>query len=104
VSVELRSDTFAPHVGDTFQLTPPEGEPFEAVLTECEVTRYGDHEKWLESIGRVPFSLVFRAPGGELVPQANFELRHDGLGDFALFLVPLGPGPEGGMRYEAVVS
>jgi hypothetical protein len=38
-----------------------------------------------------------------LVGQQTFRLSHPELGEFDLFLVPLGPGPEG-MRYEAVIS
>jgi hypothetical protein len=92
-------------VGERFELQHQEGgEPFEAVLESCEETRYGSHERWLESIDRVPFSLVFVAPGGELVPQGTFTVRADGLGELTMFLVPLGPRRGQGMTYEAVFS
>ena len=102
--VELVSDTFAGHVGEKFEVTPQAGQPFETVLSSCDETRYGDHAGWREDIGRVPFSLIFVAPGGELVPQGIFSLRHADLGDFELFLVPLGPNADGGMTYEAVIN
>ena len=102
--VELVSDTFAGHVGEKFEVTPQGGQPFETVLSSCDETRYGDHAYWREAIDRVPFSLVFVAPGGELVQQQTFGLRPAVLGDFELFLVPLGPDGKGGMTYEAVIS
>ncbi len=35
--------------------------------------------------------------------QGTFDLEHDQIGSFALFLVPIGPDAEG-MRYEAVFN
>ncbi len=102
--VELVSDTFAGHVGEKFEVLPQGGQPFETVLSSCDETRYGDHAYWRETINRVPFSMIFVAPGGELVPQGICGLRHAELGDFELFLVPLGPDGSGGMTYEAVIN
>ena len=52
---------------------------------------------------RTPFSLVFRAALEPVLPQRIYELRHDEMGSFELFLVPIGPD-EHGMRYEAAFS
>ena len=98
------TELFAPHVGETFEVVPAEGEAFEAVLASCDETTYGDRDQWLASIDRVPFSLVFHAPGGELYPQQTFTVRHSKLGELAIFLVPLGPQQDGTMAYEAVFS
>jgi hypothetical protein len=100
----LTSESFAPHVGERFELAPAEGDPFEAVLASCDETTYGERDQWLASIERVPFSLVFHAPGGELLPQQTFTVRHETLAELAIFLVPLGPQPDGAMTYEAVFS
>jgi hypothetical protein len=100
----LTSELFAPHVGEQFELAPSEGDPFEAVLVSCDETTYGEREQWLASIDRVPFSLLFRAPGGDLLPQQTFAVRHPQLGELEIFLVPLGPGGDGAMAYEAVFS
>lgn len=40
-------------------------------------------------LGR-PFELVFRAPGTTLQPQGMVRLRHPAMGEFILFLVPIG--------------
>jgi len=57
---------------------------------------------------RTPFSLLFHGPANPFLPQGTYPLRHDAIGDFPLFLVPLGPvptGPDKGlMRYEAIFT
>ena len=100
----LTSAAFEPHVGERFELVTATGESFEVTLTSCAETSYGSPEQWLEQIDRVPFSLVFHAPGGELAPQQTFTVRHPQLGELEIFLVPLGPDRERGMTYEAVFS
>jgi uncharacterized protein DUF6916 len=97
------SATFKPHVGDRFEVTPQEGEPFEAVLSRCEETTYGSPGDWRETGQRVPFSLLFHGPADGAVAQQICGFRHAELGQFDLFIVPLGPD-EQGMRYEAVIS
>ena len=100
----LTREHFAPHVGERFEIAPAEGEAFEAVLVSCDETAYGEREQWLASIDRVPFSLIFDAPGGELLPQQTFAVRHPQVGEMEIFLVPLGPRQDGTMAYEAVFS
>jgi hypothetical protein len=50
--------------------------------------------------GRIPFSLIFRGPQSSVLPQRTYLLSHATLGEFPLFLVPIGPD-DAGMRYEA---
>ena len=97
------SATFQPHVGERFDVTPKQGKPFEAVLSSCEETSYGSPDERRQAAQRVPFSLVFHGPSTLPVGQQMCAFRHPQLGDFDLFIVPLGPD-EQGMRYEAVIS
>jgi len=90
-------------VGDRFEVTPQEGEPFEAILSSCLETTYGSPGERRDSARRVPFSLVFVGPAERAVQQQTCQFLHPQLGAFPLFVVPLGPGEEG-MRYEAVIS
>ncbi len=90
-------------MGDRFEVTPQQGEPFEAVLSSCEETTYGSRGDWASTTQRVPFSLEFRGPAEAAVDQQTCGFRHPQLGEFDLFIVPLGPDAEG-MRYEAVIS
>jgi hypothetical protein len=104
MAIELVSETFAPHLGETFEASPTDGEPFEVTLSSCEETPYGSPEALREELGRVPFSLIFHAADGDRFwGQQIFVLRHPDLGELSLFMVPIGPD-ERGMQYQAVIS
>ena len=49
------------------------------------------------------FSVVFRAQSNEVLAQKTHRLDHDRLGDFEIFLVPIGRD-EQGVSYEAVFN
>jgi hypothetical protein len=101
---EMVSETFARHIDETFELTREGGEPFEAVLSSCTESPYGSPDEWLRTIKRVPFMLVFHAEDpSRYWPQGMFTLRHRELGEFKLFMSPLGPD-ERGMGYQSVIS
>ena len=87
------SETFAPLVGESFRMDVPGGS---LDLLLAEVTPLPSRPT-----GRQPFTLLFHEPAGRLVPQGMHPMVHPELGPFDLFVVPLGPGPDG-MRYEAV--
>jgi hypothetical protein len=97
MAVELLTSTFEPHIGESFTATPSlGGEPLALVLSSSDESPHArpDHPA---------FSLLFHAPGTGHLPQQIFTLDHAQLGEFDLFLVPL--GQEGDrMRYEAVVN
>jgi hypothetical protein len=93
MAVELVPDTFEPHVGTTFGATPSHaGEPLELVLTSCVESPHArpDHPA---------FSLFFDSSDPNVRAQQIFALEHPDLGQFDLFLVPVGP-----QQYEAVVN
>ncbi len=87
------SETFAPLVGESFRMDVPGGT---LDLLLAEVTLLPPRPT-----GRQPFTLLFHEPAGRLLPQGMHPVLHPELGLFDLFLVPLGPDPDG-MRYEAV--
>jgi len=102
VLAELTRDHFESRVGEVFLLMTGEGE--EAMeLTVVETRRL------LESMDfapgeRHPFSVIFRGPAEPILHQRIYQLSHGEMGAFPLFLVPLGPGEGGGIRYEAVFT
>jgi len=53
---------------------------------------------------RAPFSLIFAGPAAPVLQQATWPLEHAALGRREIFLVPIGPGPDGAMRYEAAFN
>jgi hypothetical protein len=95
----LTPDAFEPLLGSTFLLeadTPDGSIELTLVAVERHGLRGGPRSE--------PFSLVFSAPPGPSLPQRIRSLRHPSLGGLELFLVPIGPGPEGPVRYEAVFN
>jgi hypothetical protein len=56
-----------------------------------------------ESGRRRPFSLVFEAQPGPVVPQRMYQVEHAAMGRLDLFLVPIGREAEA-VLYEAVFS
>ena len=92
-------DTFAGHHGDTFIARAGDAE---LLLRLAEVTPLWESGGRAEA-HRQAFSLVFVAHPSPVCEQRIYELQHPHIGEFELFLVPIGPGPEG-MRYQAIFT
>jgi hypothetical protein len=90
---------FAGHLGTRFRLRRAEGGALELTLVEASPHPHRPHSPGR----RRGFSLVFRSPSPDRLPQGVYRLDHDEMGSLELFLVPIGP-QEGGMRYEAVFN
>jgi hypothetical protein len=95
--------TFAPLVGDRFELVLDGSEVTGLTLTEVDEPYAGSNERAGAGVGRSPFSIVFRGPLEPVLPQRIYTFRNERLGSFELFIVPIGRD-DGGMRYEAVFS
>lgn len=89
--------TFAERLGDSFHIHLQEALPLEVRLIEAQELGGGGGGR------RTPFSLVFRGPLRPVLPQRIYRIEHEAMGNFELFLVPIGPDGEG-MRYEAVFT
>ena len=87
-----RLDTYAPLIGSTFCVGPNGEVPVELV-SATELPVHG-----------VCFSLIFRATADAPLDQRTYRVEHDLLGDFPLFLVPLGPCDDGRLELEAIVN
>ena len=99
VTEGLTHDDFAERVGETFSLAAPDGATLELTLAEANLSP----EENAVPGGRAPFELILDGPESPYAPQGTWRVAHDDLGEFEVFLVPL--GPEGGaMRYQAVFS
>ena len=96
---KLESIDFLPYLHDTFCIRLAEIEPIELELVS--VTEAGTRAR---PELRQPFSIHFLGPmSAQYLLQHIYHLEHPRLGEFDLFLVPL--GPEGGrMRYEAILT
>ena len=91
----LTVDEFKHRVGETFS-----AKAGDRVLT---LTLTAVDELSAPPGGRTPFSLEFRDDTRDHVPQQTVAIEHPDMGSFDLFVVPLGPSPEG-MRYEAIFT
>ena len=95
----LTLESFTPHVGGAFRLSPPDGTALTLTLDEARSlaspgTRAdGDRRK------PEPFRLLFRGPSLPILPQCIYPLEHAELGRLELFIVPIGPG-----QYEAIFT
>ena len=93
-------ETFQPLVNDYFTLHLGDGQEVGLRLSQAEATRSSAHSVSGE---RIPFSLVFVGPPETPLPQRTYEVEHQRLGRFPLFLVPIQP-QHGQPRYEAIFS
>jgi len=89
----LRGQAFGLHVG-------AQGT---AALELVEVEPLPLHAGMGHQPARTPFSLVFRGDKGAALPQRIYGIEHEALGRVEIFLVPIGPDPQG-QRYEAVFN
>lgn len=94
----LTEEEFSKHVGTSFHAKLSERE---VKLTLAEVKGYIPAPN--EQKGMERFSVFFDGPSDSLLPQQNFQMRHDQMGDFDIFLVPIS-GDANGFRYEAVFN
>ena len=98
----LTYDDFAPRVGESFDVTADDGPALAMELAEATEGREPGGQG-PDGQERLQFSLVFRGPSTQVLPQRTYQLTHADLGALELFLVPLGPDTEG-MRYEAAFA
>jgi hypothetical protein len=92
--VIYRHGTYVPLVGSTFDVERPGGERVRVELVDATP---------LPGRGE-SFSLIFRGPVGVALDQRTYHVEHHVLGDFPLFLVPLGPRDDGAHEFEAVIN
>ncbi len=95
---KLTIDDFSGRVGETFTATAEGDRTLRLTLRLVDGLPRPEGDK-----GREPFSLEFTDEAPDHVPQQIVAIEHPEMGAFELFVVSLGPGPEG-MRYEAIFT
>ena len=88
-------EQFLKAVDTQFEARTPAGEPFELTLTALQTHVDNDVQE--------NFSLVFTASDAAQAAQDTFYLKHESLGEFVLFLVPVGRDAKG-THFEAVFN
>jgi hypothetical protein len=98
--------TFAGHLGDLFRL---HAGPADVVALELvQATDLGSRSDAAGGAEGVPgqgerFAITFQGPHDRPLPQGTYQLEHDQIGSFPLFIVPVGAA-SGGIQYEAVFN
>ncbi len=96
----FRCDDFIDVVGQDFDVAAGDGH----VLRLVQATESGEVAgPGPEGQVRQQFSLVFLGTSDPMLTQGTYRLSHPRLGELELFLVPLGPVPDG-MQYEAAFA
>jgi uncharacterized protein DUF6916 len=86
---------FVPQLNTKFGVKLDETNAVDLVLTEVGELKTSARQE--------QFSIVFRGPLEVFLGQGLRELKHDEMGDFALFLVPI-KQDENGFYYESVFN
>lgn len=86
--------TFLELLNTRFQIHPEGADPIELELVGVTP---------LSSPRMVQFSILFQGPGHVFLQQSIYPMAHDKLGEFKLFLVPVGK-TQSGFQYEAVFN
>ncbi|MGH7266817.1 MAG: DUF6916 family protein [Candidatus Rokuibacteriota bacterium] len=100
----LTHESFLPHVGTDFHVRLGPAAALRLTLIETAVTGPAPGGGGSPSPSRrLPFSVLFRAERGPVLPQRIYWLEHEVMGPLEIFIVPIGHDAEG-MRYQAVFT
>lgn len=89
---ELTPAAFAQYMNTPFRCQAEHAPAVDLILIEMTATRSAPQYE--------SFSLVFRGPSHPLLPQGIYQLQHDAIGTFDLFIVPIRQDQDG-LYYEA---
>ena len=92
---ELTKTMFADNVNTRFKLIYAPDQTLDVKLIEFQEGRGSPRQE--------VFSITFLGPGDVMLPQATYPFEHEALGQFDLFIVPIGQD-EQGIYYEAVFN
>lgn len=95
----LTEKEFSQHLNTKFRARLEDGSGVELELVEVK----GYLSKPEEQNGMERFSAFFEGPADTQLTQKTYTLVHDRMGEFEIFLVPIG-GPTPDKRYEAVFN
>jgi hypothetical protein len=99
MAVSLTEAEFSKHLNTKFQFKRDGQESLDLELVEVK----GYPSSPSEHAGMERFSAFFNGPTEPRLPQGTYSLQHDQMGDFDIFIVPIGPADDG-VHYEAVFN
>ena len=92
---QIPKSVFADNVKTKFRIYREAASPVEVELVEVSKGESSPKQEY--------FSLFFRGPLDQFLSQRSYQVEHEKLGRFDLFLVPIGKDAEG-FHYEAVFN
>jgi hypothetical protein len=95
MAIYLTKTMFEENLNTKFWLLDEGSEPYAMDLIELTNGHSSPRQE--------QFSLRFRGDRNKVFPQRIYPMKHDSIGDFDLFLVPIGRD-ESGTFYEAVFN
>jgi hypothetical protein len=95
--------TFTPYVNSTFRVHLNSSKA--AAITLVGIEDFSDSQETLRAVGDECFTLQFNGSSGRAFGQQTYEVEHAALGQFSLFIVPVGMRTgKGETSYEAVFN
>jgi hypothetical protein len=92
-------EDFAGHVGEAFAIDEQGLADLPLTLIEAEPLKCPPSRV----VKRPPFSLIFRGPEQQVLPQRLYRFDLAEIGKFEIFLVPVGPDGQG-FCYQALFN
>jgi hypothetical protein len=96
----LRREDFESLVDQPFTFHAPSGQALATRLAEVR----GLGSPAAPAAQRGPFALVFASDLPAPLPQQIVRVENETLGGLEIFVVPIGPDPQGRMQYEAIFT
>ncbi len=93
----LTADAFTPHVGENFR---PRGKHHVLTLVSIDTRRPPGWEQW----PRQPFSLLFRGPRGDVLPEGEYGFDVGDDAYFAFHIIPIHTPAPTHQDYQAVFT
>ena len=93
----LTQEFFTENVNTTFRFPLDQSQSLELELVEV------NSNERLRQEGVENFSVVFRGPREQFIPQGTYMFEHESTGQFEIFIVPIRVD-DAGFYYEAVFN
>jgi hypothetical protein len=100
----LKRSLLAKHLGETFHVQLNSSDLIAMQLTQVRDLGASQNSNRNTSANMEDsFSILFRGSGDQPLGQGTYQFRHNRIGGFPLFIVPMAPG-ENARYYEAVFN
>jgi hypothetical protein len=105
VSLERVSfSAFAAHLNSAFQVQTASGSAVHLRLVEVQPTPAFPASAAAEDASNEKFSLLFQGALKQPLEQGSYWFEHEGIGRFAIFIVPIGSTETSHCYYEAIFN